>query len=230
MNINDFNDLAEVSIDYNPQKPYYDYDSDEWIVDIPPQTTFQYRELIETRDLHVNLEVGRIVQQKSGLICLESEYLFIADIDCGEQIEHTRNKIIEFQKSELSIFHLYKTKHGLRVIRGDLPYSGVDLKAYKLLRYLDSDPQYIKCCQKINKFVARITPKMSEKAIQKYFNRAYVDNNLLSKATGVKICHFLETLSSFDSWDSDNDPMLDEVIDAHDAITDPYGYRHFRLM
>lgn len=160
-----------------------------------------------------DIVVAEVIKQEPDtnniLYCLATECMLIVDIDCGDEIDYFLGLLDCFVHKNGGTFRVYKTKNGMRYIQIDVAYFGVTKQTIKILTTLESDEEYIKMCRIGNRFMARVTPKISPVEVQKYYEEINTGHS-----PKIAVCKLIKTVG--------NQPyseMLYHAIALHDLIT-----------
>lgn len=168
-----------------------DYHEEVWAREIDEAYEDAIEQESHSEDLVYDgdLLVGEIIKQESGMICLATNYMLIVDIDCGEDIDRPLGTLFKWVNRNGGSFRVYKTKNGMRYFQTDIMYQGVNNSAVETLFALGSDPNYINLCKKGGRFMARLSPKLSNSEIERYF-----DDKKSKNPTDISVCHFMATV------------------------------------
>ncbi|MGF1490484.1 MAG: hypothetical protein ACFBSE_25620 [Prochloraceae cyanobacterium] len=151
---------------------------------------------------------GEIIKQESGMVCLASKYMLIADIDCGDKIDWHLSILKQWVVENGGSFRIYKTKNGMRYLQTDVMYQGVNNSAIETLTALGSDPNYINLSRKGGRFMARLSPKLSSEDIGEYFE------SVVCEDPKIAVCHFIDTIG-----DGSISEILFNAVNYHDEQT-----------
>ena len=121
------------------------------------------------------------------MVCLATNYMLIADIDCGANIDRPLGDLVRWVNRHGGSFRVYKTKNGMRYLQTHILYQGINQSAFATLVALGSDPSYINFSRLGGRFMARLSPKLSPLEIERYFQRAH-------EPPEIAVCHFLATV------------------------------------
>lgn len=156
-----------------------------------------------------DLLISEVLFQDLRMYVLASNYMLIADIDCGNNCEPYLNKLARFVDKNGGSFRVYKTLHGMRYLQTDLMYQGANKSAIATLKELGSDRSYIKLCAQGKRFMARLTPKIAPELATKYFT-----DRQNGSPSPMAVCHFLKTVGNGECLNS-----LRNSLYLHDAYT-----------
>lgn len=180
---------------------------------------YDYDEALDQPSTHItdiysgDIAVAEIVKQEPDenkiLYCLATQCMLIADIDCGDDIGYFLDLLESFVNQNGGTFRVYKTKNGMRYIQTDAAYFGVTKQAIKILTALESDEKYIKMCKAGNRFMARVTPKISPNKVEDYYNE--INTGYSPK---IAVCKLIKTVGN-----QPRSEMLYHAIALHDLIT-----------
>lgn len=186
-------------------RPYDDEEWDEhWSYEWPPEYCTEVCEKSYVGDLLIS----EIIKQGNRMYCLASNFLLIADIDCGCDTEKAIALLTNFVAKNGGTFRVYRTRNGLRYLQTDCAYHGVNRCAIETLKALESDPQYIDMCEQGGHFMARLTPKLDPSSVEDYYQKVRFEG---SPKCGV--CTYIKTVGC----DLES-KMLSESIKTHDYI------------
>lgn len=182
----DSNDIAIIREDY-----YDDYDDFE-SVSFFYESVFDEPILISKNIYYKDLLIAEVINQNDRMYCLKSNYMLIADIDCGHDIDKPLVTLNSFVRTYGGTFKVYKTKNGLRYLQTDLLYQGANKSAIAVLELLGCDPKYINMCKRGKNFMARLTPKSNSADVHDYYQNAVLGRWLNIK--GKAICHYIDVV------------------------------------
>lgn len=203
-NIEDWDEYDCMDVDY--EEDYYCYEDDY-------NFSCEEDEDIEEESSLPGIKIYSLVLTTDNWYILASEHMLIADVDCADVVEPELNRLQDFVNQNGGCFKVYKTLNGLRYIQTDLLYQKVNKGAIDTLLKLNSDPKYIKMCEKEGQFRARLTPKLSQNDRNKYLLDLGTD-----KEMKVRVCDFLGFYKR-DNSDIIVQPCLDEALEKHDYFT-----------